>query len=441
MGYFSNCRPDQRFSVQRRSFGQDGISPAFALVDWDQRRTIRVVAVSREARTDENGFLDDRDDDFYFDALARHIDHLPPDVIQINVGPDSELLSTSCDPDLDSTEIANYRPHSVWPPWLPTVHRPQLTELDRLGLQTDLVTYRVGSETRMVCFKYYCTGKNHAVIWHEANCLAKIPKHPNIVPFDSLVVDSVEGGEALVVGFTNKFIPGGTVLENVSRVFKLKYLKQLIEAVDFLSLRRGIVHGDIVPWNLLIDEETDNIVLFDFNFGAKLGWEGDPSSRSAFNYEESRNDVKLTVFTMYEIITRDLHFREELYPHEIAIADVMDLEEGEEWSKHEDVRLDAPVAEYRAVLNEWLVRREKTDKEITHYTQAPEYIDWPDAPPLREIDFYGMIVRMQSVPRQTLVRKGEKFLQWQRPGSHQLPLPAGKRLLATGEVVDDEDAA
>ncbi|KAK3309478.1 uncharacterized protein B0T15DRAFT_481170 [Chaetomium strumarium] len=368
---------------------------------------------------------------------------ISPEIIQISVGPDGDLPSTSCDPNLDLTEVANYRPRSVWPPELPTVRRRQLTELDRLGVQTDLVSYRLGAETRIVCFKYYCTNRNYAVIWHEANCLANMPKHPNIVHFDSLVVDHVEGGEDVVVGFTTKFIPGDTVIDNVSRVFKLKYLRQLITAVDFLNLRLGIAHGDIVPWNLLIDEETDNVVLFDFNLGAKLGWEGDPSFRNTFNYEEPRNDVKLTVFTMYEIITRDLQFRGELYghPHEITILDVMGLEESEEeWSKHEDVRLDASIAEYRAVLHEWLVRRlTSDDKEITHYTQAPDHIDWPDAPPLPEMDFDGMSERAPLILRQMLVRKGENFLRWQRPSSHQLPLPAGKRLLATGEVVDDDD--
>lgn len=99
------------------------------------------------------------------------------------------------------------------------------------------------------------------------------------------------GGEDEVVGFTTKFIPGGTVLNNVSRVFKLKYLKQLIEVcrlitpwpdqenicliialqvVDFLNLRLGIVYGDISLWNLLIDGGTNDLKVLDFNFGVKL---------------------------------------------------------------------------------------------------------------------------------------------------------------------------
>lgn len=214
-----------------------------------------------------------------------------------------------------------------------------------------------------------------------------------------------------------------------------------MQAVDFLNLRLGIVHGDICPWNLLIDEETDNLKVFDFNFGAKLGWEGDPSSRVAFRYEEERNDVKYTAFTLYEIITRDLHFREELYPEEQQVSEVLDLEDDEEWEQHEDVRLDAPIAEYRAVLGEWMTRRAATDQDMTHYTQAPDGIDWPDVPPLPEVEYWGEMMRVSSRLRQALVSSGEKFLQWQRPGSRQLPLPAGKRLLATGEVVDDGDVA
>ena len=35
-------------------------------------------------------------------------------------------------------------------------------------------------------------------------------QHPNIVPFDKVVVDELEGG---LVGFTTKFIPGGTLDE------------------------------------------------------------------------------------------------------------------------------------------------------------------------------------------------------------------------------------
>ena len=89
------------------------------------------------------------------------------------------------------------------------------------------------------------------------------------------------------------------------------------------------------------------------------------------------------------------------------------------------------------MLNEWVERRKSTDKEVSHYTQAIEYIDWPNVPPLPEVKYFGSLMRVHGRLRQCLVEEGEKFLEWQRPPSRALPLPKGKRLLATGEVVDD----
>lgn len=219
MGYYDVCRPDQRFTVAGRATG-DFHESVCIVMDWDERRTISV-------QTTRKG-LDD-DDDFFFDALAACIDTIPADAVKINVSPDGKLLSTSCNNDGDRTQVANYFPRSQYAQDMPTVRRPDLTELERLGVQTDLVTYQAGSDKRMVVFKYYIGPRNFGVIWHEAHCLFRIPPHPNIVSFDSIVVDSVNGGEDKVVGFTTKFIPGGTVQDNVSRVFKLKYLRQLLE--------------------------------------------------------------------------------------------------------------------------------------------------------------------------------------------------------------------
>ncbi len=65
-------------------------------------------------------------------------------------------------------------------------------------------------------------------------------------------------------------------------------------------------------WDLLIDPETDDLKIFDFNMGAKVGWEGNEDEDFKFRYEESRNDVKMAIFTFYEIVTRDLSFREKI---------------------------------------------------------------------------------------------------------------------------------
>jgi len=54
----------------------------------------------------------------------------------------------------------------------------------------------------------------------------RIPKHPNIVPFDALVLDTVNSDDK-VVGFLMRHVPGGTLDVNKDRIFKLKYLEQL----------------------------------------------------------------------------------------------------------------------------------------------------------------------------------------------------------------------
>lgn len=188
------------------------------ITDWDERRTISV-----ETSREEPG----NDDGFFTNVIAKYIDTLPADAVTIKVSPDGELLSTSCNTDEDDTRVPTYFSRSDYSQEMHTVRRPELTELERLAIQTDLVTY--GPDQRMVVFKYYIAPHSFVAIWHEAHCLSRIPAHPHIVSFDSLVVDSAGGGEDKVVGFTTKFIPGGTIRDNVSRVFKLKYLRQLLE--------------------------------------------------------------------------------------------------------------------------------------------------------------------------------------------------------------------
>ncbi len=154
-------------------------------------------------------------------------------------------------------------------------------------------------------------------------------------------------------------------------------------------------------WNLLIDPETDHLKLFDFNLSAKFG------------HEENRNDVKLAIFTVYEIITRDLSFREkEYYPDELAASTVLQMED---WAQHPDVRLEEGVAvsEYRRVLENWVNnRRQGVDMELQDGKQAPETIDWPSMPEFSVVDCAGTMMPRPSQMRQGMIRRGEPFIKW-----------------------------
>ncbi|UKZ81479.1 hypothetical protein TrVFT333_009251 [Trichoderma virens FT-333] len=220
-----------------------------------------------------------------------------------------------------------------------------------------------------------------------------------------IVIDELEGR---FVGFTTIYIPGGTLEENKTRPFKLKWLQQLINVVDEINLDLGIAHQDIAPRNLVIDETTNALMLFDFNFSARIGMPG---------YSEARNDIKGTLFTMYEIITRNDDLR--TIRHEDQDVSVI---EREDWAKHPDVLLDHPISEFRRVLKEWCEKR-RAGKQITTYKDAPNFLDWPPVPdpPLSEIEthYVGKTVKevkmLYDWKRTELKEQGKTILNWQRP--------------------------
>lgn len=251
---------------------------------------------------------------------------LDPDVFAITISEQNEL-AVSKYPEDDETECPHYpalddvecaaRTH--------TVSRGQLREVERFGPNVDLTSYASPNSggSKKVVFKYYFLDRFLFRRWDELNIWMRLPPHPFIVPFDRLVVDELHGRE-VVVGFTSVYIPGGTVGENVSRTFKLEWLKQLLGAVDDLNLKYGIQHQDIAPRNLLVDEKADKLLVFDFNFAARIGYPLQEEDHEQYDVE--RDDVKGVAFTIYEIITRDMHFRD--VPHdEQGSAQILNMEQ------------------------------------------------------------------------------------------------------------------
>jgi len=214
--YFDHCLPEQRFTMSGCIPYLSGV--LWYVEDWDQRRRILVYSP-----------VEKYDDDFIFSALAKFVDDLPADALRVSISDDGTFLSSKSDITEDFAFVPFYPSLADFPTGTATVSRGDLTEVDRLGLMVDLTTYQPRpGVTKKVVFKYFVNVANRASIWHETNCVMRIPKHPNIVPFDALVVDVVEGDDK-VVGFVTQYVPGGTLDENDDRVFKLKYLKQLIQ--------------------------------------------------------------------------------------------------------------------------------------------------------------------------------------------------------------------
>lgn len=211
-----------RFFVFHKGWNP-GSKHYYVIIDWDQRRVLSVSTGDEE-----------KDEAFVFEALDAVIDDLPRDTTQILVSNGFELLRCSSDTRCDWTEIPFYPSLDQFPPGVPTIRRNELTEVQRLGPQVDHVMYQSPSSpnnTKHAVFKYYFQyEKSIPYVWHDANCTLRLPPHPNLVVFDRLVVDSADdSGPDAVIGFTTRFVAGATLGDDNSRVFKLKYLTQLLQ--------------------------------------------------------------------------------------------------------------------------------------------------------------------------------------------------------------------
>lgn len=346
---------ESRFIVLRSRFSDDDDSMTWDFWDWDQRRHIAVTI--DESMNYESAM----------EYLSNYADGLDPSVGAVNISAGGDIVSCSSNPFKDSDQVVWYpslqqiqcSPHTS------TICRTALRELDRLAPNVDLVTYTTDDQTARiktskVVFKYYLLNDWLRGFWNEMNIWMRISGHPNIVPFDRLVLDEVHGN---VVGFTTEYIPGGTMKDNRSRMFKLEWLTQLIDLVDFLNFQLGIMHQDIAPQNLLVDSATDRLLLFDFDCSGRIPSEG---------YTGCRDDVKGVVFTLYEIITRDESFRE--LPHRFQNAD--DVQRKEKWVEHPDTLLDSDVSAYRQVLEDWVAIRANSEHDLSH----GKLISWPELP-------------------------------------------------------------
>ncbi|OQD74189.1 hypothetical protein PENDEC_c012G04724 [Penicillium decumbens] len=339
-------KPQDRFYSEGQSYFGPRENPRTQthcnVWDWDQLRLIKVKGTAK---------LFPPDEDVENSVLAKFADYLSPEVRAITVDDEGLLTGVSTDPKEDDTVFVGYLPFSLCQSLADcaTIYFSQLQELDRLGAGVDLVSY----DDQRLAFKFNPLGmpRRLQMAWKEMNLLSKIPPHPNIVPFDRIILEDVE---SRVIGFTTKYIPGGTLEDADPKMpFRFEWLQQLTRLVDFLNLELGIMHQDIAPRNLLVDPDTGKILLFDFDWAA--------------NEEEGlmdgRDDVSSVVFTLYEIITNDTHFTS--IPHWERNIDMVQTIE---WPCHRE--LDSDVSKFRNFLNEWVATR--TDKAMERYLNAPK---------------------------------------------------------------------
>ncbi|KAJ5691301.1 hypothetical protein N7488_012036 [Penicillium malachiteum] len=126
------------------------------------------------------------------------------------------------------------------------------------------------------------------------------------------------------------------------------------------------MHQDIAPRNLLIDDETDKILLFAF----------DRAASGKKNLSDGRDDVTAVAFTLYQLITGHKSFS--YISHWNRTIDM--AQNISQWPSHRP--LDAEVSEFRKFLNAWIATR--SDRDMERYLNAPHRLIWPDQPELPE---------------------------------------------------------
>lgn len=442
MGFFDHCEPNRRFNAYTSvSFPRGPMT--WHTIDWDQRKFISTSVPEPMDMSDGDEELEER----IIQALAACVDQLDPSVNLVKFSIEGDFLSASSDAKNEYSPSPLYCPIELIPeqlrPGLVT-SRADLLEVDRLSPCVDLVSYRSQPGSRAV-FKYHIQHNQALRTWHELNCWLRLSGHTNIVPLDSIVTDSEDvpghGTVEVVVGFTSVFIPGMTIQDNASRLFSLKHLNQLLEVVDDLNLKFGVVHQDIAPRNLLIDPATDTLQIFDFSCAGKLGWEGASQDNRLFsNPGNFKIDLAGVVATVYEIITRDTQLAEQILT---GGADISTIQE-RDWPKHPDVNLEADVSAYRKTTQSWLERRNQPENLMTHYTQAPSPMEWPPAwrPSIPPFDDEGNLMEGEAWPRSSMPRAaaralGLKSVEWERPAHNMIP--DGFCVLGDGRLVAQAD--
>ncbi|KAJ5826710.1 hypothetical protein N7447_003473 [Penicillium robsamsonii] len=323
--------------------------------DWDQLRMVKIKGTAKIFPPEKDRELS---------ILARFADYLSPDVRAITVDDDGLLTRVSTNLEEDDTLFLAYIPFSLCGSLADcrTIQYSKLQELDRLGPFIDLISYENESGIpQKVIFKFNVLNKPLRIqmAWDELNILNRLPPHPNIIPFDRVVL---EDQESRVIGFTTKYIPGGT-LANLKILFRFEWLQQLTQVVDFLNLELGIMHQDIAPRNLLVDPCTHKIVLFDF----------DRAASGKKRLYEGRDDVTSVVFTLYELITNDTSFSG--IPHSNRHIDI--VQNISEWVVNRE--LDSDVSKFRNFLSEWVATR-RSNRDMERYLNAPHRFTWPDPP-------------------------------------------------------------
>ncbi|KAK3363813.1 hypothetical protein B0T25DRAFT_442257 [Lasiosphaeria hispida] len=375
---------------------------------------------------------------------------LAPNVQGVDITPSGEVLGTTTDRAVVASReayfpsVAEYGLASRQPP-LPVLPRSKLTVLKRIALGVDQVSYmdpQSGRET-VAALKLPLRNPTHVGggIWTDIHVLGRLPPHPNVVWMNALVVEEISG--LGVVGYTMPFLDGYSLAHQPAPwAFKLKWLHEITDAVDFLNLKCGVLHADLVAVNIFINTATDSAVLIDLgmaksarrqvvggkrHFGCPTMWE---EARPAADPQASgMGDVRCVILTILLLITQHRTTATGKWARESWKKDAGRVRNREEWVKHPDVDLDADISLFYDALMAWDDRR----RDGPLPAGVPDPVTWP---PYEEASPKDYVTLLDKHGYQR--KAGRPILNWLRPPTSKLD--PNRPILATGRYVDEEPA-
>ncbi|KAI2086706.1 hypothetical protein LOZ36_003173 [Ophidiomyces ophidiicola] len=378
---------DYRFYSPEGRVYPNGGPRSWVVIDFDQRRCFRIAGPAEMLPDHESAEK----------LVAQYADHVGPEVHLIQLSADGSLLSVSSDNDPTWEIRYSDVPESVKDSEL--VCRSELIEVDRLHVCTDVVQHPQSNE--VVAFKYAITQENVPSIWDELHILKALKHNKCFVDFHRVVIDDVS---RKILGFTSKFIFGPT-LEHYHSTFYFHWLEQLTTAVDILNLQFGIMHQDVAPRNIMVD--SMDLKLFDFDKAVRIGGQ---------EQYPTLNDVDGVVFTVYEALTKDEHFRQV----DFRERDAHVVESLKEWELVIPLEDGKSIVEYRNQLGKWAAYR-RQNRTITHQSEATNPIVWPEykKPPTFRIPCPSGEIEVSCRHRKDALAVGDYVTLWERASSYQ----------------------
>ncbi|KAI0448249.1 hypothetical protein F5B21DRAFT_523284 [Xylaria acuta] len=365
--------------------GQPKKAMVYCFLDWDTRQDYYVVLPYDFG----DGMGDYELENRVRDAFKVYWNLLSPGVRIIALDENQRLQAASPNP----AELIGFPENGVntlvsyfaWPRLedvkelchLQTINRSHLVEIDRLAPRVDVMEDKNRNGQRIVT-KWLLGEARHT--WREMLTLKSIPLHPHIVPIDCIILD-----DERIVGWASKHVDGSD-LEIDKSQFKMKWLMQLTQTLDYLHLELGILHGDLQLKNMLVDKTADKVLLVDFESAIKvnesqLQWEFNQLTWSV--YEIVTHDSALVEDRLYDITPDDEN------PDAFYDRDPSVINEMSEWPVR--TNLDCESEEIRQHLQSWIQRR-KALPITTSVTQT----QWAGSDIIRDLTgrrFRSAIVR------------------------------------------------